>query len=54
MSQSKERNKIAEKTHDNIGQALSGAIIKLGAAKLLLGINVPKSKSVVLGAINVV
>ncbi|MGH4140652.1 sensor histidine kinase [Clostridium sp.] len=53
MSQLQERNKIAQEIHDNIGHVLSGGIMQLEAAKLLLDVDIPKSKSMVQGTINV-
>jgi signal transduction histidine kinase len=53
MSQLEERNKIAQEIHDNIGHVLSGALIQLEAAKLLLGVDIPKSESIIQGSINV-
>ncbi|WP_164958210.1 histidine kinase dimerization/phosphoacceptor domain-containing protein [Clostridium estertheticum] len=53
MSQLEERNKIAQEIHDNIGHTLSGGIMQLEGAKLLLDIDLPKSKSMVQSTINV-
>ncbi|MGH4118396.1 sensor histidine kinase [Clostridium sp.] len=53
MSQLEERNKIAQEIHDNVGHVLSGALMQLEAAKLLLGSDVPKSKLIIQSSINV-
>jgi signal transduction histidine kinase len=53
MSQLEERNKIAQEIHDNIGHTLSGGIMQLEAAKLLLGSDIPKSKLIIQSTIDV-
>jgi signal transduction histidine kinase len=53
MSQLEERNKIAQEIHDNVGHVLSGALMQLEAAKLLLGSDIPKSKLIIQSSINV-
>lgn len=53
MSRLEERNKIAQEIHDKIGHTLSGGIMQLEAAKLLLDIDIPKSKSMIQNTINV-
>lgn len=53
MSQLEERNKIAQEIHDNVGHVLSGALMQLEAAKLLLGSDIPKSKLIIQSTINV-
>lgn len=53
MSRLEERNKIAQEIHDKIGHTLSGGIMQLEAAKLLLDIDIPKSKSMIQSTINV-
>ncbi|MGH4123040.1 MAG: sensor histidine kinase [Clostridium sp.] len=53
MSKLEERNKIAQEIHDKIGHTLSGGIMQLEAAKLLLDIDIPKSKTMIQSTINV-
>lgn len=53
MSQLEERNKIAQEIHDEIGHTLSGSLMQLEAAKLLLDKDIPKSKLMIQSTINV-
>jgi signal transduction histidine kinase len=53
MSQLEERNKIAQEIHDNIGHTLSGGLMQLEAAKLLLDKDIPKSRLIIQNTIDV-
>ncbi len=53
MSKLEERNKIAQEIHDDIGHALSGSLLQLEAAKLLIDKDVAKSKLIIQSTINV-
>lgn len=53
MSQLEERNKIAQEIHDEIGHTLSGSLMQLEAAKLLLDKDIPKSKLIIQSTIDV-
>lgn len=53
MSRLEERNKIAQEIHDDIGHTLSGSLMQLEAAKLLLEIDVLKSKLIIQSTIDV-
>ena len=53
MLQLEERNKIAQEIHDQIGHNLSGSLMQLEAAKLLLAKDIPKSKLMIQNTIDV-
>lgn len=52
-SQIEERNKIAQAIHDKLGHSISGSIMQLEAAKLLIEKNAEKSKNIIKNTIEV-
>ncbi|MBC8063174.1 MAG: two-component sensor histidine kinase [Clostridiaceae bacterium] len=52
-SQLEERNKIAQEIHDKLGHSISGSLMQLEAAKLIMDIDSIKSKDIIGNTINV-
>lgn len=53
VSQLEERNNIAQEIHDKIGHTISGSLMQLEAARLLMKVDVEKSNSMVENVVNV-
>ena len=52
-SQLEERNKIAQEIHDKIGHSITGSLMQLEAAKLIMDIDNKSSKHIIQNTINV-
>lgn len=52
-SQLEERNKLAQEIHDKVGHAISGSLIQLEAAKLIMDQDQTKSKEILQKTINI-
>ncbi len=53
LSKLEERNKISQEIHDNIGHTISGSIMQLEAAKLLINKNIKRSEEMIDNTISV-